>query len=158
MGLHKLPYYVFLGYTGLIAVLCVLLAPMFDLAPGVGWCVLAGSYLVFFLSTIEQPQVKCEWAGWILGPGALLVALAGVDIMNVVDLLWGLAAVVLSTYIGLTENVPSLAKYDRQHLGHLLEIIFIPPRHRHPKSSTKQVAVPVVSPDKLPPTDMRGAA
>jgi len=133
MGLHKLPYYAFIGYTGLVAVLSAWFAPGFDLAPGIGWCVLAGSYLVFFLSTIEQPIVRCSWAGWILGPSAIVVALAGVDIMNVVNWVGGLAAFGFGLYMGLTENVPALARFDRHHLGHYLKIVFVPPRHRkHP--------------------------
>ena len=139
MGLHKLPGYAFIGYTGLVAVLSVLFAPIFDLAPGVGWCVLAGSYLVFFLSTIEQPKVKCEWAGWVLGPSAILVAFAGVDIMNVVDLIFGLGAFIYGLYRALTENVPELAKYDKENLVHFLQIVFIPPRHRQPKINIEQL-------------------
>jgi hypothetical protein len=144
MGLHKLPSYAFIGYVGLIALISVTLAPIFDLVPGLCWCILAGSYLIFFISTIEQPVVRCEWAGWILGPSALVVAFGGVPLANVIILIAGILAFSYGIYMGLTENVASLARFNYQHVGYILEIVFIPPRHRHTHSlATDHTTMPL---------------
>jgi hypothetical protein len=93
MKLHQQPYYTFIGWAGFVTLAVLLGQTFFEYAAAVGWCLIAGSILAFYLFTIEAPSVKCEWAGWILSPALVLVVFSGVEPMT--QILWVLSLLAL---------------------------------------------------------------
>jgi predicted membrane protein len=87
--LAKVPYYGFIGFIGVVGLIASVIAPFFDLMPGIAWCVLAMATLFYYLATIEAPVVECEWAGWIFMIGSLFVVMSGVFPVNI--MVWVLA-------------------------------------------------------------------
>jgi hypothetical protein len=81
--LAKTPYYGFIGFVGGVTLVCSVVALFFDLMPGIGFCVIATAILFFYLFTIEAPVVECEWAGWILTVGSVIVFICGVFPVNI---------------------------------------------------------------------------
>lgn len=117
MGLHKLPYYAFVGWAGFVALAVLLAQNFFEYAVAFGWCVIAASILGFYLFTIEAPLVKCEWAGWILSPTLVLIVFAGVE--PVTQLLYVLSTLALLYALMMfqTERNPAFA----EKLPHFLQ-------------------------------------
>lgn len=86
MSLNKLPYYAFIAWDALVTLAVLATQGFFEYAAAVGWCLIAGSILAFYLLTIEAPTVKCEWAGWVLSPALALIVFTGVEPLT--EILW----------------------------------------------------------------------
>jgi len=98
MSVAKLPYYAFVAWAALVTIGVLIGQIFFEYASAVGWCLIAGSILGFYLLTIEAPTVECEWAGWVLSPTLALIVFTGVEPMT--QILWVISILALA-YAGL---------------------------------------------------------
>lgn len=98
MFVAKLPYYAFVAWAALVTIGVLIGQNFFEYASVVGWCLIAGSILGFYLLTIEAPTVECEWAGWVLSPTLAFIVFTGVEPMT--QILWVISILALA-YAGL---------------------------------------------------------
>ncbi len=106
----KLPYYAFIAWAGLVTFIVLITQNFFEYAAVVGWCLIAGSILAFYLFTIEAPTVKCEWAGWILSPALVLIIFTGVEFMTAVLWILSVLAIAYSATMYRCERDPEFAE------------------------------------------------
>ncbi len=107
--LAKAPYYVIIGWIGLVATLGMLGSLLVEWSVVLGWVVLVSTTIYFYVSTIEADYVECEWASFVLIPFSLLMLMAGVEPINYIVSALGLLCLLygLAEYFAL--SIPFLS-------------------------------------------------